>query len=169
MTGSFAEGGHWVKLGCKMGRCMKKVENHWFATNSSVSHEFALKKGLMLLSVKKLSGKPVLRDCQMMSLCDCDIVSLSILIKVFSDVVFFELLDFRRLPGLNDCEGIFVRNFLFCCQEVTILREKLSSLERINANLQDEINHLSSKLSELTQQKICDSSPEQGSYETKIR
>ena len=26
----FSEGGRWVKLGCKMGRRMKKVENHWF-------------------------------------------------------------------------------------------------------------------------------------------
>jgi len=24
----FSERGHQVKLGCKMGRCMKKVENH---------------------------------------------------------------------------------------------------------------------------------------------
>jgi len=24
----FSEGGRWVKLGCKMGPCMKKVENH---------------------------------------------------------------------------------------------------------------------------------------------
>jgi len=27
--GKFSEGGRKVKLGCKMGRCMKKVENHW--------------------------------------------------------------------------------------------------------------------------------------------
>jgi len=26
----FSKGGRWVKLGCKMGRRMKKVENHWF-------------------------------------------------------------------------------------------------------------------------------------------
>jgi len=26
----FSEGGRQVKLGCKMGRRMKKVENHWF-------------------------------------------------------------------------------------------------------------------------------------------
>jgi len=25
----FSEGGRWVKFNCKMGRCMKKVENHW--------------------------------------------------------------------------------------------------------------------------------------------
>jgi len=24
----FSEGGRWVKLGCKMGRCIKRVENH---------------------------------------------------------------------------------------------------------------------------------------------
>jgi len=30
----FSEGARWVKLGCKMGRCMKKVENHWFRATS---------------------------------------------------------------------------------------------------------------------------------------
>jgi len=30
LTGNFRKGGRQGKLSCKMGRCMKKVENHWF-------------------------------------------------------------------------------------------------------------------------------------------
>jgi len=30
----FSKGGRLVKLGCKMGRRMKKVENHWFRAST---------------------------------------------------------------------------------------------------------------------------------------
>jgi len=29
LAAKFSEGGRWIRLGCKMGCCMKKVENHW--------------------------------------------------------------------------------------------------------------------------------------------
>ena len=37
----FSEGGCWVRLGCKIGCCMKKVENHWVRRTvlSVKSHE----------------------------------------------------------------------------------------------------------------------------------
>jgi len=38
----FSEGGRWVKLGCKMGRRMKKIENHCFRCLLRLNHKKTL-------------------------------------------------------------------------------------------------------------------------------